>query len=400
MIRKKKYILFVFLGLINLGNLQAQWITEKSPSSYNLNSVSLINDSSGWIVGDKGTMIYKVNGYWVNYQKITNENLYSVCMLDKNNGWAVGSKGIILHFNGDKWEVVASPTRQKLYSVSFRDPENGIAVGEYGTVAIYENGIWKLAKRVTRGNLYTVSSSNDLSMFGGGLECVDIPLMKIDDDAERTISVNFNPHIEITGIAQADLNDVWVVGSPAEILHFDGSEWNRVVFDNSLPSLNCISFYDENYGITVGYSGTVLTYSPQGWTKQNSPVDVKLNGAFISEKKYYAVGNKGTIISWQPVPDNALSSEANKDSALKIEIYPNPSADILNVIIPAEDGFVTDLISITNSFGQVVLRKKLDPASGGQVYQINTSEMDNGLYLVKIESGDSKAVSGKFIVKH
>jgi photosystem II stability/assembly factor-like uncharacterized protein len=400
MIHKKKYFILAFLGLLSLESMYAQWITEKSPSLYNLNSVFLVNDNSGWIVGDKGTMLYKVNSYWVSYQKITSENLYSVFMIDKNEGWAVGSKGIILHFDGDKWESVASPTRQKLYSVSFKDTKNGIAVGEYGTVAIYKNGTWELTKRVTRGNLYAVSSKNNLSIFGGGLECVDVPLMKMADNAERTIVNTFDPFVEITGIAQAEQNDVWAVGSPAEIFHFNGSEWEKIESDRNLPSLNCIFFSDKNNGITVGYSGAIMTYSQQGWTKQNSPVTVKLNGAYISEKRYYAVGNNGTIISWQPVPDNALSFAANHDDAIKIEAYPNPSANILNIIIPDEDGFAADLISVSNAYGQTVLRKNLDPAYSGQVYQVNTLNMDNGLYLVNIKSADSRKASGKFIVKH
>jgi photosystem II stability/assembly factor-like uncharacterized protein len=400
--RKNKYIILALFGLFSLENMQAQWVTEKCPSLNNLNSVHLINDHSGWIVGDKGTMLFKVINNWVNYQKITDENLYSVFMIGKNNGWVVGSKGTILHFDGEKWESFASPTREKLYSVSFKDSENGIAVGSNGTVVIYKNGTWELAKKATRGNLYAVSAKNDLSMIGGGLEGINIPIMKMLDNADKTLINYFDPFIEIKSITQTEQKNVWAVGRPGEIFHFDGSEWKKLELDGRLPSLNCVFFSDENNGISVGYSGAILTYSEKSWTKQNSPVKVKLNGATIAGNTYYAVGNNGTIVSCKQIPENSVAPASNNTATIKIETYPNPSADILNIIIPDEDGFNADLISITNVYGQVVSRKNLDPDKGGQVYQLNTSELNNGLYLVNITSagGNGKTALGKFIVKH
>jgi photosystem II stability/assembly factor-like uncharacterized protein len=400
MIRKNNYILLAFIGLFCLESLQAQWIKEKSSSLNNLNSIDLINEYLGWIVGDKGTMLYKVGSHWVNYQKITDENLYSVFLLDKNDGWAVGSKGIILHFNGKKWENFASPTSQELYSVCFKDPENGVAVGEHGTVVIYENKSWRLVKKTTRGNLYTVSAKADLLMIGGGLECVNIPIMKIADDTNKTLVNLYDPIIEIKSIAVTEQKNAWAASSPGEIFHFDGSEWKKLEFEYKLPTLNCIYFSDANNGISVGYNGTILTYSGRTWTKQDSPVDVKLNGAAIAGKTSYAVGNGGTIISWNQVHDDAFASAGKNSAAIKIEAYPNPSADILNIIIPVEDGFVAEKISITNVYGQVVLNDYMDPDTGGQVYQINTSALYNGLYLVNITSPGKKEASGKFMVKH
>lgn len=38
---------------------------------------------------------------------------------------------------------------------------------------------------------------------------------------------------------------------------------------------------------------------------------------------------------------------------------------------------------------------------GGQVYQVNTSELNNGFYVVNITfAGSDKTALGKFIVKH
>jgi photosystem II stability/assembly factor-like uncharacterized protein len=401
MILKNRFILLAFSGLFILESIHAQWITEKCPSLNNLNSIHLINDRSGWIVGDKGTMIYKVDSHWLNYQKITNENLNSVFLLDNNNGWAVGSSGTILRFNGDKWESIASPTKEELYSVSFKDHENGIAVGAHGTVAIYKNGTWVLANKETRGNLYTVSAKDNLSMIGGGLEGINIPIMRMDDNGEKYFIKSFDPFIEIKSIMQTEQKNAWAVGGQGEIFHFNGNNWKKIESDSKFPSLNSVFFADENNGISVGYGGTILTYAEKTWTKQNSPVKVKLNGAAISRNAYYAVGNNGTIVSRKLDPENTLASVPTNTPAIKIETYPNPSTDILNIIIPDDDGYFGDFIYITNVYGQVVLRKNLDPDLGGQVFQVNTSELNNGLYVVNIKiAGSNKTAMGKFIVKH
>ena len=195
MIKLIKFIVIAFLLLSFHDVSIGQWTTEKSPTANNLNSVFMVNENIGWIVGDKGTILYKVGDYWVNYNKITNEDLYSVFMLDRNKGWAVGSKGTILSFNGERWENQPCPTNRKLLSVYFNDSENGIAVGENGTVLFYENDKWRMANKQIRGNLYTASGRGDSFIVGGGLECVNIPVIRILNDAARSQETLFDPHL-------------------------------------------------------------------------------------------------------------------------------------------------------------------------------------------------------------
>jgi photosystem II stability/assembly factor-like uncharacterized protein len=396
---KKMCLFLLAFGLFDLGIVQAQWTFEKSPIKNNLNAISLIGNNSGWIVGDKGTILYKNGNGWI-YKNLTTENLYSIQMLDKNNGWAVGANGTIIHFDGKNWEQVVSPTSEKLYAVSFKDPDNGIAVGESGTVAIYENGTWELAKKVTRGNLYAVSAKNDLSIIGGGLEGVNIPIMKMVDNSEKTFANSFYPFIEVKSIAQTEQNNVWVVGGrPGEILHFNGDEWEKVEFDNKLPSQNCIFFADENNGISVGYGGTILTYSEKVWTRQNSPVKVKLNGAAISGSKYYAVGDNGTILMRNLTTTNEVIENIFQKKADLIKLFPNPCDDYLNILSSAENDNSTVFISIVNSLGQIIFQKEFNLGNRNSNYHIVTSIFNDGIYLLITNIG-GKITTSKFIVRH
>lgn len=383
-----------------IGNSNAQWAIEKCPTTDNLNSISLTSSSSGWIVGDNGTLLYKFRDAWFKYQKVTTANLFSIHLLNKDEGWAVGSSGTMLHYNGKKWEIVPCPTQRNLYSVSFLDSSYGIAVGEQGTVIIYKDGAWTLLENVPRGNLYTVASKKDMSMLAGGIEYGSIPVMTISGDSETNIKETYDPgFFQIKSLAITDNSKVWAVGRPGSIFHFNGSNWIKLEQFERLSSLKSVCFSDENTGVAVGYGGTILSYSEDGWVKESSPVSVKLNGAAFSGNTIYAVGDKGTIITLNRKPATFRSPTEPNSTVLGIESYPNPSTDILNITVPEEDDFNAGLLTLTDASGKVILMKRLDSDSAGQVYRINTSKLATGLYMISIKSVDNRLASGKFIVR-
>lgn len=398
---RKLYIILILSGLVSQDILNAQWIKENSPSTSNLNSIHFGKSKSGWIVGDNGVMLYNLDNYWVEYKKITDENLKSVFMLEDNkSGWAVGSNGTILRFDGKQWEKFTSPTNKSLYSVSFLDPANGIAVGAMGTVITYENGCWSLLDKKIVGNLYTVSGKNDYAIIGGGFECNNVPIMKIEINAGKDITNTFNPFIAIRSLTQIDQNEIWAVGTRGNIFHFNGNAWIADEFNGQLPSLLSISFSDKNNGITVGFNGTILVHSVEGWEKHISPVSTHLRGATISGDKYYAIGEGGTIISLQRNSDTSLDSGKKSLAKLNIVTYPNPSDNKLNIIIPAIGVSPAKELVITDFYGKIVFRKKIDADFEEYSFSINTTSLNNGMYFIQANSNKDEIASGKFLIKH
>ena len=104
------YLFILLLGILSTGTIYAQWLAVKVNVTSNLNSICILSENSGWIVGDNGTILYRVEDKWLVYPKITNANLYSVIFNNKSDGWVVGQNGTILHYNGRKWEKVIGPT--------------------------------------------------------------------------------------------------------------------------------------------------------------------------------------------------------------------------------------------------------------------------------------------------
>lgn len=400
MILKDKFILLVLLGSFLPESTDAQWMTHKVTTTSNLNAIDIYSEKHGWIVGDQGSMLYLSKDVWVKNKNVTSENLYSVCLTGENDGWAVGSHGTILHLKGKRWVNYPSPTKEKLNSVSFMDAEHGVAVGERGIVIIYENGIWRLTQKTTIGNLYTVALKYDLSLVGGGLENISIPIM-ILNDAPFSLAKSFDPDfIQVKDLAITSQNEAWAVGRPGTIFHYNGNTWKKIEQFKKLPSLNSVYFTGPNNGIAVGYGGTILTYANNEWIRESSPVNVKLNGTAISGNTYYAVGNAGAVISMKYTSEIIPLINKDSSSPLKIESFPNPTSDVLNIIIPDEFGSDDALLSIIDASGKVIFLKNINYGTTGQIFQVNTSTFHSGLFLINIKGYDRMIASGSFIVKH
>ncbi len=393
---KKLLFIMILASLTCCGIINAQWRSERCSSSNNLNAISFTSLNSGWIVGDNGTLLYKTEYGWENAEKPTDENLYSIFMLNKNEGWTVGAKGTILHYIGNKWEPVLSPTENNLLSVSFKDLKNGIAVGEHGTILIYQNGIWRRLESGVRSDLLSTSVADGNIWIGGGLECVNVPILRMGITKGETLLYNYNSVASINSIEVLNMDDGWAVGSPSTILHFNGQIWEKPILNYEFPSLKSVFFSDANNGISVGYEGTILTFSDNSWKKESTNTTQDLNGAAIIEYTYYAVGDGGTILM-KSLPMENRTDILNKISE-ETQLYPNPCNEYINIVtsLKSNENLV---ISITNASGQLMKHGVLNFNEGNLINQVFTGDLENGFYIIKTVNGN-KLTSGKFIVKH
>lgn len=390
----------IFSGLLFAGAIQAQWIPEKCITKNNLNAIASASCNSGWIVGDKGTILKKADKHWVEWQKPTTHNLYSVFMVDENDGWAVGGKGTIIHFDGNYWRPFTSPTRNNLYSVSFKDHENGIAVGDFGTILIFKNGIWDLVGSGINARLSAVSIETDNAWIGGGLECVNVPLIKMEmNKKEKTLTKSYDSYASINSLTFLNAENGWAVGSPSILLHFDGKQWIKADVNDKFSSLRSVFFSDENHGISVGYGGTILTYNEGRWMVENSLNAGNLRGGTIIGDSYYAIGDSGTILSAKVLPEKFNRAHVYEPFNRNVRLFPNPCKDLLNIKLPVSytDKYV--LISVLSIQGQVLLQKEFNSNQLNAGIQLNTSQFNNGAYILKIDDGSAISETN-FVILH
>lgn len=394
----KKIIIASVTAFLIAGTAMAQWAVKDVPTKHHLNAIALIDETSGWIVGNKGTLLYRSGDSWKESPGVTNEKLNSVCLFSKDEGWAVGAHGTILQLKDAQWQIVESPTHQDLHTVSFSSMDEGYAVGNNGTFLWYKNGVWEIAEIQTPWHFYAITIHDDTPMIAGGRESLNVPIMDIvPDDSYNMVKLFYPGYVEISGLASPGDGIVWAVGKPGTILRKDASLWQKIEIEGKLPSLTSIFFADQDNGITVGHAGTIMTYSSSQWHLEESPVNVKLNGSCIAGNKYFAVGNNGTLLELtrNQIPDQ---DEVASTSQTIISTYPNPSSGILNIVIP--ETTYKGIVIISNTMGQVVFMKELDGELAGTTEQISTAGLGNGLYFVNISMGGEFTASGKFIVQH
>lgn len=388
----------VAIGFLMSVTLTAQWNTIPVSTKSNLNSVALADQTAGWIVGDKGTILYREDNSWLSYPEVTNANLKSVCLLNAEEGWAVGSLGTILHLKDGQWEMVESPTLQTLNAVSFTDGDNGYAVGDNGTFLLYRSGKWEQIELNSRWHFYTVAVRDDNPLIAGGAEYLSVPIVSVSLSGKADIkSISDPAYFNIQSLSAPDRDNIWAVGTAGIIKQYSGSGWKTVVIPQKVPTLTSVTFSGPDNGITVGYSGTIMTYASGIWQKETSPVKVRLNGSAISGNTYVAVGNHGTVIEFKRITEEAQS--VTQVEQLKLSPYPNPASGSFAIVIP-ESVTERSVLTIRSSSGQAVYSRKLESDKGGSTEEVNIQGLGNGIYLVNIYTAGQMTASGKFIVKH
>lgn len=85
-------------------------------------------------------------------------------------------------------------------------------------------------------------------------------------------------------------------------------------------------------------------------------------------------------------------------NAWKVNVYPNPVSSIAYLSLNAEDsGFL--LLELENSLGQLVYSKKEKLSVGDNTASIDCKDLPEGIYLLKMESGEKMAVKKLMISK-
>jgi hypothetical protein len=93
----------------------------------------------------------------------------------------------------------------------------------------------------------------------------------------------------------------------------------------------------------------------------------------------FVTGNKNVFV---------LGVNENNNEILKLNIYPNPAAGLLN--IEMSDAVTGGRITVYNQLGQIVLEKAFEKST-------DISSLSNGIYLVEVKT--NKGISRKKIVK-
>jgi photosystem II stability/assembly factor-like uncharacterized protein len=101
-------------------------------------------------------------------------NLYDIFFVDALHGWIVGEKGAVLYTcdGGEQWEVLRIGDYPSLYSVHFKNKVEGFAVGQDGSFVHTEDGgeSWEqinLPQEISRLSLFRIAMKGPLGIVVG-----------------------------------------------------------------------------------------------------------------------------------------------------------------------------------------------------------------------------------------
>jgi photosystem II stability/assembly factor-like uncharacterized protein len=253
-------------------NAGATWAAPASTpgGTATLWSVKLANTTTGWAVGDNGTIWYTsdAGAHWTTQTSGTTARLYGVWAQDDGiTAWAVGSDGTVLvtHNGGTSWNNVSIPTWPKnLRSVSVT-PNGGVVVvaGDGSTMERSTDG-------GTTWNASTTSfTATDVSLTGVDMVTNTLGFASsIWYNAYKTTDggVNWTP---LTGTNQAgygisalDANNIFIANPIGSALRSSngGVTWSSYPADQ-LFGITAIS---PSTAFAAGTTGRIWSTSPSG----------------------------------------------------------------------------------------------------------------------------------------
>jgi serine/threonine-protein kinase len=288
--------------------VKTNWIALPSSTSEDLNSIYMLNDSTGLICGNSG-IILKTENAGLSWKQINDsfltDSLYSLTI---NNyvAFAVGKNGAILKSTnqGNSWQPANNyNVTESLFDITFiKGTQTGIIVGSRGTILkSKDNGeTWHPIQTNVSNLLYGVSFVNNQTGFAVGW---DGTILKSTDQGESWI---LRPKITDNYLRDIEFFDEQtgiIACGGGEILQTnDGGETWTLIDGGVISGLYAVRFLNEKYAMILGSRGEILVSESGGknWELTSSGNFIALTDLSVTPSgKIFITGFGGTILTSQ-----------------------------------------------------------------------------------------------------
>lgn len=388
---KKSVLVFLFLFLF-AGEVYSQsgWVQQNSVSNSRLNLIYFLNQNTGWIMGDDGTVLKTENGglNWIS-KKIFSEShhLGSIFFINENTGWLSGNDnyiGVVYKTTdgGENWvNQIFDPTGFYIGSLHFININTGwiINCGNYDG--------WKIQNTTDGGknwaNQYvghyrsSIYFLNQLTAWAVGHS-----ILKTTDGGISWIDKYVTASEQFESVYFINQNIGWAVGIDFVIVKTTDGGNNWFVQKNCNFSLTSIQFIDENTGWTVGSYGILkTTNSGTDWGYQNMTNQILWSVYFMNQNTGWAVGGAGTILK---TIDGGGTIDISPIHYKLYQNFPNPFNPKTTIKFELSKGSIIQIIlfdvtgkeikTIVNALFQI----------GVYEIQFDAINMSSGIYFYKL----------------
>lgn len=269
-------------------------------------------------------------------------------------------------------------TRSNIAQLIFASSPAGTSVAYVDNILFSKNSV--VSEPTVAAPTPTKSAADVMSMFSNAYTNVTVDTWRTSwSSATLTdIQIASNDVKKYTGL---DFVGVETVVSQLNITSMDSFE-----FDLWTPNSTTFKFKLVDFGSDGAFGGgndveheTIITPTLNGWNHVSVPISAMTGLTTKSNiaQLIFASSPAGASIAYI---DNVMFSKASavgveSTRSENVNIYPNPSNEILNI---SSDKNIQKVV-IYNSIGQIVLTTQ----ESANVAKINIAELTNGLYTVK-----------------
>lgn len=404
--------------MISFAQGVSNWKVIKSPTSYTLNKMSFINENTGWIQGDNGTIINTSDGgkNWNSLYSAVDTFMLDIFFLNENLGWILfwdlippyTSKILKTTNGGLNWKVELCPGENTFFQyVYFLDSTTGFLSGSDifktsdGGVNWYEVKVSDVDTIPPNYSEFPVKRmafyNKDVGYACGGRLDLAGVMWWTKDGGENWLAKGLGPD-PFNDIHIFDsLNVIGLGGDPegfygiSQINTSDGGvSWNYKELEFS-GVVNAVSFRTKMEGWAVKDDKFLFSHdNGKEWIELNTPDNVVLQDLIFTDSSTgYAVGTDGTILKYlSTLSNNDDHNQRNLTVGFSLEQnYPNPfnPVTVINYIVP-EPCFVT--LKIYNILGhEIVSLVNEEKPSGNNKVTWNALNLPSGIYFYQMKAG-------------
>ncbi|MBN2012969.1 T9SS type A sorting domain-containing protein [candidate division KSB1 bacterium] len=425
-------IVFVYQQL-----LASELNFQQSGTTKMLYKVCFINQNSGWILGETGTLLSTIDGgeNWISENTDESLTFSDIFFIDANTGWIVGGyngffyepkNGFIrqTHDGGQTWDETAfDNSLSGIGAIFFIDENTGWGTEGYNyfnsnsvnrirNVNYTTDGgkTWVLQFSESFENVWTSDKIEITSETFHDLFFLDEHtgwLSGCNGAAYKTIDSGTNWEIcyhdkyldnHWWGMHFTDVQNGFFATRKGLLRTMDaGSSWDYVLSGESIYSFEAVQFCNKNIGAAVG---TSISMTKDGGFTWKSIIDKESaenwnqlwDVCIVDAINAWAVGDGGTIIKFLPDETTAIH-ERPGDTTLPDHIglyqnYPNPfnPATTIQFVLNRPEFVTLNIYNLAGQHIETLLRGHLTAGEHDAIWQ--SDGLPSGIYIARLQTTD------------
>ncbi|MFH1120795.1 MAG: YCF48-related protein [Bacteroidota bacterium] len=292
----KKLIISVLFTMIACYSY-SQWTwSNPTPFGYHLYDVHFPDENTGYIVGEKGTVLKTTDAgtSWNFIPSGTLRRLELVWFTDTETGFVTSDSGFIMKTTdgGETWQELQSGTTEEFNDIYFYNETLGFIAGMHGQLLRTTDGgeTWHRAFIDIYSNVYSVHFVNEnIGYAAASMRTV----YKTIDGGDTWSSTSGDPYLNLRSIFFLDAFKGYVAGSDNFMMKTTNGGFSWTHFQSNRP-IEQMQFIDEQTAYALSYDDLVKTTN--GGTTWNPVGLADVNTYFFANSSnVFGVGSFGKL---------------------------------------------------------------------------------------------------------